>query len=91
MARRVLDRPSEDVVEVARLERRVGRGPFARVITFLRQVVIELRKVITPTRRELVSYTGVVLAFVVVMIAIVYALDQAFSALVILLFGSPNS
>ena len=33
--------------------------------TFIRQVVAELRKVIWPTRKELVTYTSVVLVFVV--------------------------
>ena len=91
MARGVLDEPSEDVVAVARLERGVRRSPIARLTTFLRQVVAELRKVITPTRRELVTYTGVVLAFVVVMIGVVYLLDLAFGSLVFFLFGTPNS
>ena len=87
MARRLLDTPGEDVVAVAKLERQARRGPFARIALFLRQVVAELRKVVTPTRRELVTYTAVVLGFVVVMMAIVYALDFGFSALVVFLFG----
>ena len=87
MARRLLDTPGEDVVAVARLERQARRGPFARIALFLRQVVAELRKVVTPTRRELVTYTAVVLGFVVVMMAIVYVLDLGFSALVVFLFG----
>ena len=87
MARRLLDTPGEDVVAVAKLERQARRGPFARIALFLRQVVAELRKVVTPTRRELVTYTAVVLGFVVVMMAIVYVLDFGFSALVVFLFG----
>jgi preprotein translocase subunit SecE len=87
VARRLLDTPGEDVVAVAKLERQARRGPFARIALFLRQVVAELRKVVTPTRRELVTYTAVVLGFVVVMMAIVYALDFGFSALVVFLFG----
>ncbi|HEY8317870.1 MAG TPA: preprotein translocase subunit SecE [Amnibacterium sp.] len=87
MARRLLDTPGEDVVAVAKLERQARRGPFARIALFLRQVMAELRKVVTPTRRELVTYTGVVLGFVIVMMAIVYVLDIAFSALVVFLFG----
>jgi preprotein translocase subunit SecE len=90
VARRLLDTPGEDVVAVAKLERQARRGPFARVALFLRQVLAELRKVVTPTRRELVTYTGVVLGFVVVMMAIVYVLDIGFSALVVLLFGGAS-
>jgi preprotein translocase subunit SecE len=90
VARRLLDTPGEDVVAVAKLERQARRGPFARIALFLRQVIAELRKVVTPTRRELVTYTGVVLGFVIVMMAIVYVLDIGFSALVVLLFGGAS-
>jgi preprotein translocase subunit SecE len=90
VARRLLDTPGEDVVAVAKLERQARRGPFARIALFLRQVVAELRKVVTPTRRELVTYTAVVLGFVVIMMAIVYALDIGFSALVVFLFGGAS-
>lgn len=90
MARKVIDEPSEDVVANARSERAQRRGPFARVALFLRQVIAELRKVVTPTRRELFSYTGVVLVFVVIMMLLVYGLDFGFSALVNFLFGDPS-
>ena len=90
MARRLLETPGEDVVAVAKLERQARRGPFARIALFLRQVVAELRKVVTPTRRELVTYTAVVLGFVVVMMAIVYVLDLGLSALVVFLFGGAS-
>ena len=43
------------------------------------------------TRGELLSYTGVVLVFVIIMMAIVFGLDQLFSWLVILVFGTPGS
>jgi preprotein translocase subunit SecE len=88
VARKVIDEPSEDIVANARKERAERRSPFARVALFVRQIFGELRKVVTPTRRELFSYTGVVLAFVVVMMALVYVLDLGFSALVNWAFGS---
>ncbi|MCX6400306.1 MAG: preprotein translocase subunit SecE [Propionibacteriales bacterium] len=44
-------------------------------MTFYRQIVAELRKVVYPTREQLVTYFFVVLAFVLVMIAIVSLLD----------------
>ena len=91
MARRLLDEPREDAVAVSRPERQARRGgPFARIALFLRQVIAELRKVVTPTRRELVNYTLVVLAFVVVLMAIVYVLDLGFGALVFWAFGRPS-
>jgi len=90
VARKVIDEPSEDVVANAKKDRAQRRGPFARVGLFLRQVVGELRKVVTPTRRELLSYTGVVLVFVVIMMLLVSGLDFGFSALVNFLFGDPT-
>ncbi len=87
MARKVIDEPSEDLVANAKKERAARRSPFARVALFLRQVLGELRKVVTPTRKELFSYTGVVLVFVVIMMAIVSGLDYAFSWLVSIVFG----
>ena len=89
MARNVIDEPSEDVVATAKKDRAARRSPFARLALFLRQVVGELRKVVTPTRRELLSYTGVVLVFVIIVMAIVSGLDFGFSALVNFLFGDP--
>jgi len=90
VARKVIDEPSEDVVANARKDRAQRSGPFGRVALFLRQVVAELRKVVTPTRRELISYTGVVLIFVVIMMLLVSGLDFGFSALVNFLFGDPS-
>ena len=55
--------------------------------TFYRQVVAELRKVIWPTRRELLTYTSVVLVFVVFMVAVVSLFDFVFSQGVLAVFG----
>ncbi len=83
----MVDEPSEDIVANARMDRAQKRGPFSRISLFLRQVMVELRKVITPTRRELISYTGVVLVFVVFMMAIVSLLDLLFGTGVGYIFG----
>ena len=56
-------------------------------ITFYRQVVAELRKVVWPTQQQLVTYLIVVLAFVLVMIAYVSVLDLAFGKAVFAVFG----
>ena len=50
----------------------------SRIALFVRQVVAELRKVVYPTREQLLTYTAVVLVFVAIMIAIVSVLDLAF-------------
>jgi preprotein translocase subunit SecE len=54
---------------------------------FYRQVVSELRKVIWPTRSELVTYTTVSLIFVVVLVGIVFGLDYGFSWIMVKVFG----
>ncbi|TAM66624.1 MAG: preprotein translocase subunit SecE [Microbacteriaceae bacterium] len=87
MARKVIDEPSEEVVANAKKERDARRGPFARIALFLRQVMSELRKVVTPTRRELFNYTGVVLVFVIIMMGFTFGLDQLFGWLVVVVFG----
>jgi len=51
---------------------------FARLVRFVREVWAELRKVIWPNRKQMVTYTAVVLAFVVFMVALVSVLDLAF-------------
>jgi preprotein translocase subunit SecE len=58
-----------------------------RFFRYIREVIGELRKVIWPTRKQLVTYTGVVLVFVVFMVALVWALDLGFGAAVFELFG----
>ena len=90
MARKVLDEPSEDVVANARRDSAARRNPFARIALFIRQVIAELKKVVTPTRKELFSFTAVVLVFVIIMMAIVWTLDQLFATLAIWLFGQPG-
>jgi preprotein translocase subunit SecE len=54
---------------------------------FLKDVRQELRKVDWANRRELVSYTVVVLATIVVMTAFVASLDYAFLKGVVRIFG----
>jgi preprotein translocase subunit SecE len=58
-----------------------------RISTYNRQVVAELRKVLWPTRNELVTYTIVSVTFVTVMVAFVGLLDYVFTKLVFSLFG----
>jgi preprotein translocase subunit SecE len=69
-------------------KRSEGRpGPWARLTLFLRQMVAELRKVIWPTRRELITYTWVVIIFVAIVTTIVGVFDLVFTKLVLWVFG----
>ena len=59
-----------------------------RIGGFFREVVSELRKVIWPTRKELLTYTAVVIVFVTVMTTIVALLDYGFGKAVLATFGN---
>jgi preprotein translocase subunit SecE len=56
-------------------------------ILFLRQVIAELRKVVWPTRNQLVNYFFVVLVFVLIMMAVVAGLDLGFTKAMFWIFA----
>ncbi|CAM2872881.1 preprotein translocase subunit SecE [Saccharomonospora xinjiangensis] len=60
---------------------------FTRIGRFIREVWGELRKVIWPTRKQMVTYTTVVLFFLVFMVALVAGLDFVFLEGVDVVFG----
>lgn len=62
-------------------------GGFGRIGRFIREVVAELRKVIWPTRKELVTYAVVVIVFISIMMAIIAGYDLLFSWVVQIIFG----
>jgi preprotein translocase subunit SecE len=62
-------------------------GRIRSIGTFYKQVIAELRKVIWPTRKELVTYTTVVVFFVFIMVAVVAVFDLAFGKGVLAVFG----
>ena len=73
----VAERTKDDDTPKTKKERK-RTGVFGRIGGFFREVISELRKVIWPTRKELLTYTGVVIVFVTVMTTIVTVLDYAF-------------
>ena len=70
-----LEQASEDLVEQAKADKAAKRGLVGRTSLFFKQVVLELKKVTRPTWAELRNYTGVVMAFVAVVMVIIYGLD----------------
>lgn len=80
---------SGDLVERAKADREAKKSLIGRIVLFIQQVIAELKKVVTPTRKELINYTAVVLAFVVIMMAFVWGLDQVFGWATLFTFGSP--
>lgn len=77
---------SEDVVEKAKADRAKTGNIFSRTVLFFKQVVQELSKVTRPTYRELLNYTGVVLAFVAIVMVVIFGLDALFALLVSWMF-----
>lgn len=67
-----------------------SKNPFLAIGLFIRQVIAELRKVVTPTRRELVLYSITVLMFVVFMILLIFGFDSVFSWLSRIAFTVPD-
>jgi len=82
--------PTEDLVEKAKVDRAATRNIFGRILLFFKQVLQELRKVTKPTYRELVNYTGVVLAFVALVMLILSGMDYVFYNVVTFTFTPTN-
>jgi preprotein translocase subunit SecE len=69
-------------------DRKDSKGSiFTRIFRFIREVVAELRKVIWPTRKQMIAYTTVVLVFVAFMVALISGLDLGLGKGVFWLFG----
>jgi preprotein translocase subunit SecE len=66
---------------------RPAGGPGGKPARFVRESVSEMRKVLWPTRTELVTYAAVVIVFVVIMVSLVAGLDVGFAKLVLKVFG----
>ena len=90
MSSKEIDETGDGLVERAKADRAAKRSWFGRIVLFIQQVIAELKKVITPPRKELINYTLVVLGFVVVMMALVWLFDQAFGWVTVFIFGTPG-
>jgi preprotein translocase subunit SecE len=62
-------------------------NPIVFVYNYLKQVVVEMRKVIWPNRKQMLTYTSVVLVFLAFMVALVGLADFGLAKLVLLVFG----
>ena len=70
---------------------RSGSDKRTSIPVFYRQVVAELRKVVWPTRDQLVTYFVVVMVFVLIMMAIVSLLDLALGKLAFEVFNGRST
>ncbi len=60
---------------------------FARIPTFYRQVISELRRVVWPTRKQVSTYTAVVMVFVTFMIVVISVFDFGLTKVIFWIFG----
>ena len=60
---------------------------FARIPQFYRQGVSELRRVVWPTRKQVSTYTTVVMVFVTFMIAVISIFDLGLTRVIFWIFG----
>jgi preprotein translocase subunit SecE len=63
------------------------KGFFARIPQFYRQVLSELRRVVWPTRKQVSTYTTVVMVFVTFMIAVISLFDLGLTKAIFWIFG----
>lgn len=64
-----------------------SRNPILYIVNYLKQVIAELRKVIWPNRKQMVTYTSVVLVFLAFMVALISGVDIGLARLISLVFG----
>ena len=63
------------------------KGEKKGIFQFVREVRAELKKVSWPTKKELVSYTGVVGLAVVIVCALIWVCDTVFAKLFRIILG----
>ncbi|WP_445166922.1 preprotein translocase subunit SecE [Mycolicibacterium sp. Dal123E01] len=81
------DKPAKKAKAKKKAKSGPSRNPILFVWNYLKQVVAELRKVIWPNRKQMVSYTTVVLLFLAFMVALIGGVDLGLAKLVLWVFG----
>ncbi len=80
--------PPKRLLSPAHRRRAIRSSVSSSIFAFLREVIAELKKVTTPTGRELVGYFFGVLFFVVVMLLLISGLDYLFYQGAFWIFGN---
>lgn len=81
------------VATESRTSRKRGKsadGPSlpTRIAEFFRETVSELRRVVWPTRKQVMTYTVVVVVFVAVLAVVVNVIDLGVGQVVLRIFGN---
>ena len=68
-------------------EKAIKPNVFMRIGLFIKQIIDELRKVVTPTAKELFFWSLAVAIFVLLLMALVTGMDYGLGKLGLLVFG----
>ncbi len=78
---------AEKKAEAKKTAEKNAKKPAAKSPGFFKSTMTELKKVHWPDKEKVVKYTGVVFGIVIVLGAIIWALDTGFSAAIGLIMG----
>ena len=60
---------------------------FKKIVRFVKDVIVELKKVTWPSRKNMISYTIAVIVFVIIMMGVIYLIDRGAAAGIKAIFG----
>ena len=75
------------MAKASKAEKAVKPNVFTRIGLFIKQIIDELRKVVTPTAKELFFWSLGVFIFVVLLMLLVTGMDFGLGKLVLWVFG----
>ena len=75
------------MAKASKAEKAVKPNVFMRIGLFIKQIIDELRKVVTPTAKELFFWSLGVFIFVVLLMLLVTGMDFCLGKLVLWVFG----
>ena len=75
------------MAKTSKSEKAVKPNVFMRIGLFIKQIIDELRKVVTPTSKELFFWALAVFIFVLLLMALVTGMDFGLGKLTLWIFG----
>lgn len=75
------------MAKVKNSEKAIKPNIFMRIGLFIKQIIDELRKVVTPTSKELFFWSLAVFIFVLLLMALVTGMDYGLGKLTLWIFG----
>ena len=75
------------MAKASEAEKAAKPNVFMRIGLFIKQIIDEMRKVVTPTGKELLGWAVAVFIFVLLLMAFVTAMDLGLGKLVMWVFG----